>query len=211
MQYKALPWLRVCTFGLGAQSANIRRRDWNVRNAIIEVLVLCNPRTLSDPPLVQNSLVPRPLPAAILKWAERWSGSYRKLYFATNEVVSVTCTHTRDTLELLRHLFGGISLVKVINRLSVGIAKIPQSPVQEIVQPLQQMKWFQSRAPTQRDTLALVCHLFGGISLVNVINRFFVALQRFHNLLYVQIPWRNPRIRGHQSDCRYVVTCASTV
>ena len=50
MQYKALPWLRVCTFGLGAQSANIWRRDWNVRNAIIEVLVLRNPRTLSDPP-----------------------------------------------------------------------------------------------------------------------------------------------------------------
>ena len=50
MQYKALPWLRVCTFGLGAQSANIWRRDWNVRNAIIEVLVLRNSRTLSDPP-----------------------------------------------------------------------------------------------------------------------------------------------------------------
>ena len=50
MQYKALPWLRVCTFGLGAQSVNIWIRDWNVRNAIIEVLVLRNPRTLSDPP-----------------------------------------------------------------------------------------------------------------------------------------------------------------
>ena len=37
MQYKALLWLRVCTFGLGAQSANIWIRDWNVRNAIIEV------------------------------------------------------------------------------------------------------------------------------------------------------------------------------
>ena len=48
MQYKALPWLRVCTFGLGAQSANIWIRDWNVRNAIIEVLILRNPRTLSD-------------------------------------------------------------------------------------------------------------------------------------------------------------------
>ena len=49
MQYKALPWLRACTFGLGAQSANIRIRDWNVRNAIIEVLVLCNPRTCPTP------------------------------------------------------------------------------------------------------------------------------------------------------------------
>ena len=28
------------------------RRDWNVRNAIIEALVLRNPRTLSDPPWV---------------------------------------------------------------------------------------------------------------------------------------------------------------
>ena len=56
MQYKALPWLRVCTFGLGAQSANIWRRDWNVRNAIIEVLVLRNPRTLSDPPWAGNEL-----------------------------------------------------------------------------------------------------------------------------------------------------------
>ena len=51
MQYKALPWLRVCTFGLGAQSANIWIRDWNVRNAIIELLVLRNPMTLSDPPV----------------------------------------------------------------------------------------------------------------------------------------------------------------
>ena len=50
MRYKALPWLRVGTFGLGAQSANIRRRVWNARNAIIEVLVLRDPRTLSDPP-----------------------------------------------------------------------------------------------------------------------------------------------------------------
>ena len=50
MQYKALPWLRVCTFGLGAQSANIWIRDWNVRNAIIEVLVLRNPRTCPTPP-----------------------------------------------------------------------------------------------------------------------------------------------------------------
>ena len=49
MQYKALPWLRICTFGLGAQSANIWRRDWNVRNAIIEVLVLRNPRTCPTP------------------------------------------------------------------------------------------------------------------------------------------------------------------
>ena len=54
MQYKALPWLRVCTFGLGAQSVNIWIRDWNVRNAIIEVLVLRNPRTLSDPPDIQQ-------------------------------------------------------------------------------------------------------------------------------------------------------------
>ena len=50
MQYKALPWLRVCTFGLGAQSANIWIRYWNVRNAIIEVLVLRNPRTCPTPP-----------------------------------------------------------------------------------------------------------------------------------------------------------------
>ena len=57
MQYQALPWLRVCTFGLGAQSANIRRRDWNVRNAIIEVMVLRNPRTLSDPPWYQGGSV----------------------------------------------------------------------------------------------------------------------------------------------------------
>ena len=41
---------RVCTFGLGAQSANIWIRDWNVRNAIIEVLVLRNPRTCPTPP-----------------------------------------------------------------------------------------------------------------------------------------------------------------
>ena len=38
------------------------------------------------------------------------------------------------------------------------------------------MKWFQSRAPTQRDTLELLRHLFGGISLVNVINRFSVCI-----------------------------------
>ena len=50
--------------------------------------------------------------------------------------------------------------------------------VQEILQPLQQMKWFQSRAPTQRDTLALVRHLLGGISLVNVINRFLVCIAK---------------------------------
>ena len=50
MQYKALPWLRVCTFGLGAQSANIWKRDWNVSNAIIKVLVLRNPRTCPTPP-----------------------------------------------------------------------------------------------------------------------------------------------------------------
>ena len=80
MQYKALPWLRVCTFGLGAQSANLWIRDWNVRNAIIEVLVLRNPRTCPTPPplgglatiimvdFLGPSLVPRPLPAAILKW-----------------------------------------------------------------------------------------------------------------------------------------------
>ena len=49
-KYKALPWLRACTFGLGAQSANIWIRDWNVRNAIIEVLVLRNPRTCPTPP-----------------------------------------------------------------------------------------------------------------------------------------------------------------
>ena len=49
MQYKAMPWVRECTFGLGAQSANIRIRDWNVRNAIIEVLILRNPRTCPTP------------------------------------------------------------------------------------------------------------------------------------------------------------------
>ena len=57
MQYKALPWLRVCTFGLGAQSANIWIRDWNVRNAIIEVLVLRNPRTCPTPPDTQGGSV----------------------------------------------------------------------------------------------------------------------------------------------------------
>ena len=67
MRYKALPWLRVCTFGLGAQSANIWIRDWNVRNAIIEVLVLRNPRTCPTPP----GPVPSPLPAAILQWPEK--------------------------------------------------------------------------------------------------------------------------------------------
>ena len=60
MQYKALPWLRVCTFGLGAQSANIWRRDWNVWNAIIEVQVLRNPRTLSHPPAHVQHFIPCP-------------------------------------------------------------------------------------------------------------------------------------------------------
>ena len=50
MQYKALPWLRVSPHWALEQSANIWRRDWNVKNAIIEVLVLRNPRTLSNPP-----------------------------------------------------------------------------------------------------------------------------------------------------------------
>ena len=50
--------------------------------------------------------------------------------FATKEVVSVMCTPTKGyTLAVLRHLFGGISLVNVINRFSVCVAKIPQSPV----------------------------------------------------------------------------------
>ena len=59
-----------------------------------------------------------------------WDATGNCAIFATKEVVSVTCTPTKGyTLAVLRHLFGGISLVNVINRFSVCIAKIPQSPV----------------------------------------------------------------------------------
>ena len=68
MQYKALPWLRVCTFGLGAQSANIWIRDWNVRNAIIEVLVLRNPRTCPTPLVWWHLFGDVIMKMAILHW-----------------------------------------------------------------------------------------------------------------------------------------------
>ena len=84
------------------------------------------------------------------KWG--WGRDYPVLtgncaIFATKEVVSVTCTPTKGyTLALLRHLFGGISLVNVINRFSVCIAKIPQSPVVLVPSPpLSLTKWPRKR------------------------------------------------------------------
>ena len=68
MRYKALPYLRVGTLSFGAQSANTWRRDWNVRNAIIKVLVLCNLRALSDP-LFPNYFWPPQ------NGGQKWSGN----------------------------------------------------------------------------------------------------------------------------------------
>ena len=56
---------------------------------------------------------------------------YRKLCNLCNKRSGFSHVHPHKgyTLALLRHLFGEISLVNVINRFSVCIAKIPQSPV----------------------------------------------------------------------------------